>query len=151
MTDLFTGAMYGLLVMALIVAGWCVSWAFMEIVRETWRPFRSFRPSFRRVIDVLWIRREEGAEWPRGYGLVSKYYRGDGTARGTIVPFNLLVGWSLYVYWQTRFGWAPHPSWHDVQGAYADGRADAWKKAWDAGQEGGFTRGVEFQKVLDRD
>jgi hypothetical protein len=103
------------------------------------------------VIDVLWITREEGALWPRGYGLVSRNLDFDGRSRGTIIPFNLLIGWARYLYWRTRFGWAPGPTWRDVHLARHESQADTWDKAWTAGQEGGFVRGVEFQKVLQRD
>ena len=141
MTDLFMGALYGLLLMALIVAGWCLVWCFSEIARETWRSVRSVRPSFQRAVDVLWLTREEGEVWPRGYGLVSKYYRADGIARGTIVPFNLLVGWSLFAYWQTRFGWAAPPSWQDNRNAYTDGLDAGFQKGYDAGYELGANGG----------
>jgi len=141
-TDLFMGAMYGLLVMAVIVAGWCLCWAFSEVIRETLRPVRPFfQGARRRLVDVLWIRREEGAVWPRGYGLVSKYYTPDGIARGTIVPFNLLVGWSLYAYWKTRFGWAPPPSWADNRAAFRAGQDVAFQKGYDAGYELGANGG----------
>lgn len=81
----------------------------------------------------VWITRDEGEIWPRGYGLVSKYYSPDGRARGTIIPLNLLVGWWKYCYWKTRFGWAAPPTWADTRKAYLQGREE--------GFEIGFTRG----------
>lgn len=96
---------------------------------------------WQRVIDVFWISREEGSLWPRGYGVISRYYRGDGTARGTIIPFNLLIGWSLYLYWKVRFGWVAPASWHDVHRAYLQGKEAAWREAYDEGYRLGSSGG----------
>lgn len=91
----------------------------------------------------LWITREEGALWPRGYGLVSKYYSVDGRARGTILPFNLLVGWWKYCYWKARFGWVAPPSWADNRKAYFKGKEE--------GEAEGFTRGHNhaYEQLLE--
>ena len=103
-----------------------------------------------RIKARLWITRSEGEIWPRGYGLVSRYYRADGTARGTIIPFNLLVGWSIYLYWKIRFGWAAPPSWHDVQAAYADAVERGYEKGWTAGHVEGHEAGWAARIVVPR-
>jgi len=87
----------------------------------------------RRIIDVLWITRGEGEEWPRGYGVAWRSMWSDGLSRGTIIPFNLLLGWLRWFYGQTRFGWAPPPTWQDHQNAYLHGR------------EAGYEAGVDSQ------
>ena len=99
------------------------------------------RPLIQAIGNRLWIKREEGEVWPRGYGIVSRNCHSDGFARGTIIPLNLLIGWVWYLYWKTRFGWAPPASWHDVRLAYADGRTEAWSEAWGAGYSKGAADG----------
>ncbi len=82
----------------------------------------------------FWITREEGEEWPRGYGLVTRH-NVDGRARGTIIPFNLVIGWARNLYWKVRFGWAPPPSWQDNRNAYLTGLDVGYQSGYDAGYE----------------